>query len=139
MQKFKEKWITSLMKNLEGQVDEKTRAMLMLSCGRDCARRGAIKIANKYKGRVKEMVEALAKYPTVEASYKAENTVHLVYKRCLCELVAKGPSRLPDTYCICSVGWIMEMFETAGGKPVKVEILKTIKRGGASCEFIIRL
>ena len=45
LQRFKEDWVTTLMENMEAQIEEKTRFMLMQSCGRRCARRGAIQIA----------------------------------------------------------------------------------------------
>ncbi len=138
-QKFKENWIKSLMENLKQQFDEKTRIKLMESCGRDCARRGAIRLAESCKGNVKKMVEILAKDLGKENNYIEGNVVHLEWNKCLCELVAEGPDRLPETYCYCSQGWILEMFETAADKSVEVELLQSVKRGAASCKFIVRL
>jgi len=138
-QRFKEEWLKSLLKQMDEQFDEKTRVKLMEACGRDCARRGAIRMAEACKGDVGKLVESLAKYLGKENSRMEGNVVHLAYSKCLCELVADGPERLSDTYCFCSKGWVLEMFETAAQKPVKVELLQTIKRGAPSCKFIIKL
>jgi len=138
-QTFQEAWITTLMKNLDGQFEEKTRAGLMEACGRDCARRGSIKMAESCQGDVRQLVKSLAKILGTENCTIKDNVIHLGYDKCYCELVADGPKRLSDTYCFCSKGWILEMFETASRRPVKVEVLQTIKRGAPSCRFLIRV
>lgn len=137
--KFKEDWVVALIENLEEQFDEKTRITLMESCGRDCAKRGAIAIAESCKGNVKKMTEQLAKIPQLEITHEKNGPIKVSYKKCFCELVSKGPERLPNTYCECSRGWLLQMFETAAQKPVTVEIIQTIKRGGTSCDFLIQL
>lgn len=138
-QKFKEGWITSLMKNMDEQLDEETRVNLMEACGRACARRWAIRLAESCKGDVKKLLDTLAKHLGKENSYIEGNIIHLGYNKCLCHLVAEGPERLSNTYCNCSRGWALEMFETASGRPVKVELLRSIKRGHPSCQFLIVL
>jgi predicted hydrocarbon binding protein len=135
----KNEWITTFMKNLDAHCDEETRTQLMLSCGRECARHVSIKLAEASKGDVNKLISKLAKIIGNENCYRENDSVHLTYNKCLCKMVNKGPEKLPDTYCICSKGWLLEMFETAAQKPVKVEILQTIKRGHPSCKFIVKL
>ena len=65
--------------------------------------------------------------------------LHVVYPRCFCHLVAKGPERLPDIYCLCSRGWLKEMFETVLGELVEVDLLDSVKRGADQCGFTVRL
>lgn len=138
-QRFKEEWLKSLLKQMDEQFDEKTRVKLMEALGRDCARRSAIRMAKASKGDVGKLVDSLANFLGKENSRMEGKVVHLGYSKCLCELVADGPERLSDTYCFCSKGWVLEMFETAAQKPVKVELLQTIKRGAPSCKFLIKL
>lgn len=138
LQRFKEDWVTTLMENMEAQIEEKTRFMLMQSCGRRCARRGAIQIAESCKNDVKKMADIFSKFPDLELTIQDEGSIHVTYGKCLCELVNHGPKRLPDTYCECSKGWLLEMFETAVQKSVDIEILQTIKRGGDSCKFVVK-
>ncbi len=138
--RFKEAYILTLMENMEKQLDEKTRVKLMEECGRSCARRsGIVKFAEKYKGDVKKFVETMSEKLGKENISIEGETVHWGYPRCLCELVAEGPARLPDVYCNCSVGWVLELFETLTGKPVKVELLQSVKRGAPTCQFLVRL
>jgi hypothetical protein len=61
--------------------------------------------------------------------------IHWSYPRCFCELVADGPDRLPALYGQCSVGWVLEMFETVRQKPVRVRLVQSIKSGASSCVF----
>ncbi len=138
-QAFKEAWIVALMANMDEQFDEKTRAKLMESCGRDCARRGSIRMAESARGQVGKLVQSLANILGKKNCFMDGNVVHLGYDKCYCELVAEGPERLSDTYCNCSRGWVLEMFETAAQKPVEVELLQTIKRGAPSCRFLVRV
>ena len=69
-------------------------------------------------------------------------TIHLVgkkFKSCFCPLV-KGRSTLKSgTFCMCSQGWMKEVFETVSGKKVNVELEKTILRGSDCCAFKMTL
>jgi predicted hydrocarbon binding protein len=138
-QKFQEGWVVSFLKNMDSQFDDATRIHLMESCGRDCARRGATRMAEACKGDVDRLVAKLAEMLGQGNARRENNAIRLVYEKCYCPMVAKGPARLSDTYCNCSRGWVMEMFEIASGKPVKVACLSSIKRGGEKCEFEVIL
>ncbi|MFC1501997.1 DUF6144 family protein [bacterium] len=138
-QKFKENWISTLMEHLEKHFNKKSRCELMETCGRECAKRGAVQIAQSCKNDVKKMTDYLGKYPDLNIELKDDSSLVVTYKRCLCELVSKGPDRLPDTYCECSRGWLLQMFEIAAQKPVRVSIIQTIKRGGEKCEFTVMI
>lgn len=138
--RFKEAYILTLMENLEKRVDDRTRVELMEACGRACARRGGLlKLAEKHKGDVPSFVAAMAERIGKDNVHLEGKIVHWGYPRCFCELVAEGPARLPDVYCHCSVGWVLEVFETVAGRPVHVELVQSIKRGGSSCQFLVRL
>jgi len=58
------------MENMENQFDKKSRIRLMESNGRDCARRGAIQIAESYKGSVNKLTKILGEYPDLEIESK---------------------------------------------------------------------
>jgi hypothetical protein len=136
-ERFKEAYILTLMENIERRVDPVSRVLLMRECGRACARRGGLlKLAREHRGDLKAFVAAAAGILGPEnVRFLDEATVHWSYPRCYCELVAHGPERLPALYCECSVGWVLEMFETALQRPVQVRLLQSIKSGGASCVF----
>jgi len=138
-EKFKQNWISSLMENLDRHLDEDTRIKLMESCGRSCARHESIRMAESCRGDVESLVSRLGKIIGEQNATVKGDTVHLQYDKCYCPLVAKGPEILSDTWCNCSRGWVLEMFETAAEKSVKVELLQSIKRGDPCCRFVVRL
>lgn len=138
--RFKEAWIKELMENMEKIVDPETRGRLMNACGRACARRGGmLKTAQQFKGDVPGYVRTIGPQVGKDLCRIEGDIVHWGYPRCYCELVEAGPERLPESYCLCSAGWVQEMFETVAGRPVRVEVIQTIKRGASDCRFIVRL
>ncbi|HEX9935243.1 MAG TPA: DUF6144 family protein [bacterium] len=137
-QKFREGWVQALLKNLDKRIGKKTRVGFMESCGRDCARRGAIKMTEDCMGDADKLVAKLAGMLGKDNAVRRGDTVRLVYNKCYCPMVSKGPARLSDTWCDCSRGWVLEMFGTCTGKPVKVACLASIKRGDPRCEFEVK-
>jgi predicted ArsR family transcriptional regulator len=55
--------------------------------------------------------------------------------QCFCPFV-KESLMAPD-FCNCSIGWQQQTFSTLIGKPVKVEVIESVLRGGKSCNFVI--
>ena len=53
--------------------------------------------------------------------------------------MAASSERLPDTFCYCSRGWMKEVFETIVEKPVDVNLIESVKRGGEACRFTVRI
>jgi hypothetical protein len=135
--RFKEEYIRTLMENMEKTVDPETRVRLMNDCGRACARGGGLyKLALDHKGNLKSFVQAAAERLGREnVRFLNATAIHWSYPRCFCELVAAGPARLPAIYCQCSVGWVLEMFETVLQKPIRVKLVQSIKSGASSCIF----
>ena len=138
-QKFTERWVVNLMESLDAHLDEETKATVMESCGRACACGGAISSAEDCTGNVDKLLSTLEKWIGKGNARRDGDVVHVVYPRCLCHLVANGPERLPDAYCLCSRGWLKEMFETVLGELVEVDLLDSVKRGADQCGFTVRL
>lgn len=137
---FRQAWIKTLMEKMDAQMDEPSRVRLMEECGRACARRGAAAGLSKAAGGdLDKLVSALASHVGAENAKREGGAVRLRYPKCYCPLVSAGLPRLSPTYCNCSRGWVLEVFGTVTGKPVKVEMLSSIKRGDAVCEFLIRI
>jgi predicted hydrocarbon binding protein len=136
---FTERWVTNLMEAMQAQLDIAARTELMESCGRACARAGAVASAKACQGDVDKLLSTLEKWIGKGNARKDGDVVHVVYPKCFCHLVAKGPAQLPETYCLCSCGWLKEMFETVTGTPVDVRLLESVKRGADRCAFTVRL
>lgn len=135
--KFAHAWVKELLKNMDSQLDEAARVKLMEANGRACARRGSASMAEQNKGQMAEFLKAMEGHLGKGNARQEGNKITLVYPECFCPLVKSDPSRLSETYCNCSVGWVKEMFEIVLGKSVEVELLKSIKRGGDCCHFVV--
>ncbi len=69
------------------------------------------------------------------------DTVTLVYPmgKCGC---GRSPVRAPvadDPYCECSKANNRELFSLVAGRPVRVEVVESPRRGGGVCRFLIHL
>ena len=131
-------WVKRFMDNFDEQVGVSKRLLLMEARGRSCARGGAVGVAKACNGDVDKLVTVMAGWLGKENVRCEGSVVRVAYDRCLCPMVA-DVKEISGTYCDCSRGWLKEMFEAAGGKSVKVEVLETIKRGGSACRFTVHL
>lgn len=136
---FREKWVESLIENLETEFDERSRIKLMEECGRDCAKSHAIQLAKSNRKNLNGFLSGLGGWIGEQNIIRRGKSIHVQYSRCFCPLVSEGPDRLPKTYCYCSLGWLKEMFETVLEAEVAAELVQSIKQGAASCKFVIRL
>jgi len=137
---FTHRWVKNLIESIDACLDEETKIRLMESCGRACAHGGPIRAAQACQRNLDGWLATLRKWHGGEELVQREgDVIHVLCTECLCTLVKDGPARLPDTYCYCALGWMKETFGTVVGKPVDVELVESIKRGGQECRFIIRL
>jgi hypothetical protein len=146
-QEFTQTWAKTFFDLLDSNVDEATRKKLMQANGRACYQRGM-------KGRTIKPVSLDEYVPALQKRFGKENcrregdVVFLGFGnapaggtgaagKCFCPLVESSPAGLSGTYCECSVGYVLEMFQTGTGKNVRVELLESVKRGGKECRFKI--
>lgn len=141
----KAKWVREMVVRLEDRVGPEKAKSIMESCGRKCcgvtSRKRAKACASKAK-TLQQLIDNMNKMRVGGGRLKVkdEHTVLGGYDRCYCGLVSKTEERFPDLgYCQCSVGWYKQLFETALGRPVKVEIKQSIINGAKSCEFVIHV
>jgi len=136
---FGRKLLTRFMEDMDAQLDEPRRVALMEARGRSCARMGAVRAAQAHKGNLDAFIEAFGRHMGPDGLRREGNVVKVKYPRCLCPLASGIKEPLSPTYCNCSVGWLKELYETVTGKPVKVEAIETVKRGGQACRFNVIL
>lgn len=136
-----EKWITTLIDGLNKNVDEKTLAIILEQCGRQCQSQSFIKKARTIYQKSKNIDEFLDKFGQIyKHLHREDNEVYLVYPRCYCSQVNKIPKgTLSGKYCNCSRGWAKALFEAALGRPVEVIMEKSIINGDNECRFRIVL
>jgi predicted hydrocarbon binding protein len=132
-------WVKDLMDQADIQLTEPQRKALMEARGRSCAKSGAARRAEPFKGKLDEFVADLASHMGKDAVRREGDVIEVSYPRCFCPLVAEAKEPLSASYCFCSAGWLKEVYETVSGKPVTVQILETVKRGGKLCRFDVTL
>ena len=146
---FAQTWAKRMMDNLDSEVDEPTRVRLLRANGRSCFRGARFKPPQV---DLDTFIDGATKWAGDGPSpvRREGNIVYFNYVQnpsglkvsdgsCLCPLVEKGPEGLSGTYCECSAGYVSEMFTEIVGKPVRVELLESLKRGGKGCRFKIYL
>jgi effector-binding domain-containing protein len=81
------------------------------------------------------------KNPADPEAYAAAETVE--EKRaayCFCPIL-KGrlEQGMPVSYCYCGAGWYRQQWQAATGKPVRVEVVKSVLKGDEVCQFAVHL
>ncbi len=147
---FARTWAGRFMRVLDERLDEKARCGLMEANGRACAV-GAYGPPDPtaYVG-LDDFVAGLARHVGQENARREGDVVYFSYQGnpaglriadgyCLCPLVEDGPADLSPTYCHCSVGYVAYMFERNIGRPVRVELLESLRGGGKACRFAVHV
>ncbi len=147
---FAKTWTGRFMRVLDERLDEATRRGLMEANGRACAMGAYGPPDPAKKVGVDEFVAGLAKHVGPENARREGDVVFFNYKQnpaglsledgyCLCPLVEDGPAELSPTYCHCSVGYVAYLFERNLGRPVRVELLESVRSGGKACRFAVHV
>lgn len=136
---FRQQWIVSLMDQMQAALTPAQCQHMLEACGSDCARRGALNAASRFKGDLPGFIATFQQWIGAENVTMQGNQVFVTYPECFCEMVKDLPGELPEAYCYCSAGWLKEIFTLVTQQPVQVEILQSVKRGAQSCCFIVSL
>ena len=135
---FVRNWVGDLLDGAEAELPRALQVKLMEACGRGCFRRHEFKraIAEQGRGDVDRLIAAYRKNFEV---WRDGDAVHVRYgevsSRCYCPVVQERPGKTNDLHCECTRATHQSIFETALGRPVEVEILETLRRGGRTCHF----
>jgi len=139
---FIENWLTDLLNTIDDVVDEETKIKLFEGCGKGCFNRHQFKkdIAITGKDDLDKLIEAYKKNFEI---WREEDLVHIRYGEissgCYCP-VARDPNiKTYRLQCECTRTTHQTIFETALGRPHKVDIVETVRRGGKTCHFIVHL
>ncbi len=136
---FVKNWMSDLFDSLDKELDETTKVRVMAGCGQGCFRRHQFKqdIARQGQGSVEKLLQAYKKNFQV---WQEGGLVHIRYgevtRQCYCPAARYHPAKTKDMHCECTRATHQAMFETALGRPIQVEILDTLRRGGKNCHFV---
>ena len=121
-------------------MDPATREALLEGCGRACIPQSFVQRAQQCRSRssdTNEFIDLLHKaWPHV---HREGDQVYVQYEKCYCPLVKDYPGTLPRTWCNCSRGWLKELFESALGRPVQIELQQSVRSGDPVCRFAVQL
>ncbi len=139
---FVENWLADLLDSMDKLLDHDTQVKLIENCGRACYNRFQFKkdIAAKGSGNVDKLIEAYSQNFEI---WKDGENVHIRYGKkspgCYCPAAKYREPKTNDLHCECTRTTHQTIFETALGKPFKVDIAETVRRGGQTCHFIVHL
>ncbi len=150
---FVDGWAPRFFRVLDEQLDEPARRRLMAANGKACFCAWAQNDQRRPEPASPERIEKWVKERGPASGYAMKNGV-ITFEYvgsaetgqaspegiCLCPAVeAQSATTMSPTYCWCSVGYVKEMHERIFGRPVNVELTKSVLRGDARCGFRITL
>ena len=136
---FVNNWLTDLFAAVDTEVDPAIQLRLMQACGRGCYHRHKFKqdIAAAGAGDPEKLIAAYRQNFRIE---RAGDLVHIRYgDHCYCPAARNRPARPNDLHCECTRATHQTLWETALGRPVKVELLESVRRGGQTCHLVAHL
>ena len=139
---FTTNWLTDLFEAIDTQLEPAAKLQLLEACGRGCFRRHKFKtdIAEAGKGGVEKLIAAYRK--NFGISHDGD-LVHITYGReknsCFCPAARNRPTRPNDLHCECTRATHEAIFATALGRPIRVELVETVRRGGQRCHLVAHL
>ena len=141
---FSNRWIKSLLENMEKDLHHDTRMKVLEDCGRSCCdSSGYSKKARACASEARDVDDFLDRLSRAWSHMRRDgDKIYVEYEKCYCPLgralLEEGASSL-NSFCNCSVGWVKEMFEASLKRPVRVELEKSILRRDDSCRFKVYL
>lgn len=136
----KTKWINIVLDQMS-RLDETSAKSAIEKCGRECLKSSGVlekiqelrdEVADKDDSdlmfdRYKEKM-----YQNSPRLYKKDEDFYLEYHKCSCGMVTGGGVTDPFL-CNCTIGYTKEIFETLFGRPVEVELIKSILNKDEIC------
>jgi len=132
-------YILQMVAGVDELADKQAAARVMERCGRACARLGAVASAKSCSGNLDALLKLLGTWIGGKNVRRDGDIIHITYEKCFCHLKLDVPKDTADTFCLCSRGWLKEMFETVLNATVEVELLASIKQGDPACRFRVKL
>jgi hypothetical protein len=149
---FAEKWVTRFFDVFDANLDPEIRKKVMMANGKVCFLEWIKETGQQIKPVTLERFAYWVKTNIKDDTYRVDgSTIYMQYTAsaetgqpskedaCLCPFVESKPAGLSPTYCLCSVGYVKAMHEMRFGRPVEVELLDSVVRGGKRCKFKITL
>jgi hypothetical protein len=147
---FADLWVKRFINVMDDTLDEELIKKLMMTNGKICYQEWIKSTGQQTEVVPYEKWVAQIGENVKDGSFQIDgNVIYFQYigsaetghtvpeKVCLCPMVESKPVGLSKTYCLCSVGYVKEMFEQTFGKPVDVQLINSVLYGGKRCKFKI--
>lgn len=140
--KFVNNWLTDLFEAIDTTLDKPAQTKLLEACGRGCFNRHDFK-RNIARDGTGDLDKLIAAYKRNFEIWREGDFVHIRYGEtspgCYCPAARNRPAKPNDIHCECTRMTHQTIFETALGRPFKVDVLQSIRRGGKTCHFRVHL
>jgi len=139
---FIENWLSDLLDSMERNTDRPTCELIVGGCGVRCFERHQFKkdIAAEGKGDLDKLIGA---YKNNFEIWREDDKIHIRYgevsRTCYCPAANYRPPKPDDIHCECTRNTHKAVFEAALGRPFRVDVAESLRRGGKTCHFVVYL
>ena len=148
---FGDTWVRRFFDVMDKTLDADARRKLMLANGKACYEgyagppklepggfeRFAQWVADKGKDHGYSIEGRVVAFEFIGSAETGEASPESL---CLCPMAeARKPGELSPTFCLCSLGYVKEMHERIIGRPIEVELVDSVLKGGKRCRFRMTL
>lgn len=132
----KHRWACELCTAMSAQYDADTAAAIRRDCrcsdGRTMAQQilRCIRKAGSLAGGCALFTQ---ENPYAFLEYVSDSELLFGYRACVCSCIKRAGGPVPLLWCECSCGYAGAMFRQVFGEGVQVELLSSVKAGGARC------
>jgi len=136
----KAEWWKDAIIRMENALGTEKTIEILNMCGRKCCGQGHRKTVRKKFEESNSIEEFLDKISIKDVTYELvdKNTIVAEYQRCFCGQVKGTTTLFPNrTYCQCGTEFNRQYFSSAFGKPVEVELIKSVISGSNICKFFV--
>ena len=127
-------WVKNTMERLENNFDKATVKKIRMNC--QCGYQMDDKLALLVE--LRESSSSLSEFAAHDKAKAAglfyqNEGLYLSFSFCPCPMLAEVDRLETDTWCQCTTGYSIVLFEKAFACPVDVELIKSIKKGDNHC------
>jgi predicted hydrocarbon binding protein len=131
-------WIRTLVDNLDQHAGQKEKISILENCGRNCIPKNLVLKVKQLRVESATEDEFLQKVCALLPHIQKRNgRIYVIYDQCYCPLMKDYKGSISPTYCHCSRGWVLELFEQALDRKIKVTLESSILQGDDRCVFAV--
>lgn len=154
-------WIKASIERLDKLADDEQKFEILSQCAHvfPIERIQRLRAVYEEKRDIDEVLRAMHKDPSWYSTPTREGNIIRIQKvpydkeayesakdddekkraYCHCPMIRNFLDQIPSTFCYCGTGWPRRLWEGIIGKPVRVEIIKSLPKGDDFCEFAVHL